>query len=268
VREAAAWGAAALAATGCESPRLDAELLLGAALGMGRAELVMRDRAAVGAEAWDRFAALIGRREAREPIAYILGIKAFRRISLTVDPRVLIPRPETEMLVEVGLELPAAARVADVGTGCGAVALALKDERPDLRVVGVDISGAALEVARANAARLALDVRFVEADLLDGGEYDAVLANLPYVEEGASLAAEIAGYEPSTALYAGEDGLDVVRRLVARLGSGVATARLVALEVGFGQADAVAGLLAGAGFGEVSRLRDLAGVERVVLGRR
>jgi release factor glutamine methyltransferase len=264
VRDAVARGAAELAAAGCETPRLDTELLLAAALGVDRERLVLDALSPVGSDGDARFSALLSRRTAREPVAYILGSKGFRRIDLAVDRRVLIPRPETELLVEVGLGLASGALVADVGTGSGAVALALKDERPDLRVVGIDLSGAALEVARGNGRRLGLDVTFVEADLLDGGAYDAVLANLPYVEAGASLAPEITLYEPAGALFAGADGLDLIRRLVARL-DGVP---LVALEVAFDQADAVALLLAEAGFGAVERLRDLAGHERVVVGRR
>jgi release factor glutamine methyltransferase len=177
---------------------------------------------------------------------------------------VLIPRPETETLVEAALGLPQSARVVDVGTGSGAVALALKDERPDLVVTATDTSDEALAVARANAARLGLDVRFARADLLDGaGEVDAVVSNPPYVEDGAELAPEIARHEPAAALYAGLDGLDVVRRLVAQAGErgGVA---FLALEVGDGQALAVEELARAAGFGRVERRPDLAGIERVV----
>jgi release factor glutamine methyltransferase len=156
--------------------------------------------------------------------------------------------------------------VVDVGTGSGAVALALKDERPDLDVWGIDLSTGAVAVARDNASRLGLDARFVVGDLLDGADvgFDAVLANLPYVADGASLAPEIARYEPAGALFAGPDGLDVIRRLVGML-DGV---NVVALEVGYDQADAVAALVGAAGFGSVQRLRDLAGHERVVVGRR
>jgi release factor glutamine methyltransferase len=173
---------------------------------------------------------------------------------------VLIPRPETELLVETALELPSGARVADVGTGSGAVALALKDERPDLEVTGFDVSEDALVVARGNAERLSLDVRFVQADLLDDGEYDAVVANLPYVPSGVELQPEISDYEPAAALFSGLDGLDLIRRLIARI-DGVP---FVALEIGFGQEAAVADLLGG----RTEILRDLAGHERVVLARR
>jgi release factor glutamine methyltransferase len=246
---------ARLERAGCDTPRLDAELLLAHALGVDRARLYVGD-APVPAG----FDALLARRAAREPVAYIVGYKEFRRIRVAVDRRVLIPRPETELLVESALDLPAGARVADIGTGSGAIALALKDERPDLNVTGFDLSEDALAVARGNAERLGLDVRFAEADLLDDGRYDAVVANLPYVPSGVELQPEIAEYEPAAALFAGPDGLDLIRRLIARI-DGVP---FVALEVGFGQEAAVADLLGG----RTEILLDLAGHERVVVARR
>jgi release factor glutamine methyltransferase len=266
VSEALGEAVARLRAASVETPRLDAELLLGDALGVGRSELVLRASEVLDEAASARFDALLRRREGREPVAYILGRKAFRHIELAVDPRVLIPRPETELLVEVGLEFPSRSRVVDVGTGSGAVALALKDERPDLEILGTDISAEAVAVARANASALGVEVEFVETDLLTGveGRVNAVLANLPYVTEGFELPPEISSYEPPAALFAGSDGLDVIRRLIAML-DGVGA---VALEVGFDQADAVGELLRGAGFQSVERLRDLAGHERVVIGRR
>jgi release factor glutamine methyltransferase len=266
VGDMVAQGAAALTAAGVGTPRLDAELLLGSVLGVGRARLLIDAREPLPAGALERYEELIARRAAREPVAYIVGQRNFRRIMLSVDPRVLIPRPETELLVEVGLSLPGGARVADVGTGSGAVALALADERPDLDVWGIDLSKGAVALARDNALRLGLDAHFVVADLLDGLEpaFDAVLANLPYVADGAMLEPEISRYEPAAALFAGPDGLEVIRRLLSMVGG----MSLVALEIGFDQADAVAGLLARAGFASVQRLRDLAGHERVVVGRR
>jgi release factor glutamine methyltransferase len=256
--------AARLSQAGCDTPRLDAELLLAEALGCDRAALVIRAHERLPEAARDRFQALLDRRVGREPVAYILGRKEFRRISLSVDRRVLIPRPETELLVEVGRSLPHGSRVADVGTGSGAVALALKDERPDLSVVGTDASADALDVARSNAARLGLEVSFVQADLLDAPDYDAVLANLPYVSSEDQLQPEIALYEPPDAVYAGADALALIRRLIAA----VERVPIVALEVGEGQAAQVAGLFAGAGFRSTERLRDLAGAERVVVARR
>jgi len=255
---------AALAAAGCDTPRLDAEVLLSFVLGVGRERLVIDAGSELDGQTLAGFAAVVARREAREPVAYILGRKPFRRISVVVDRRVLIPRPETELLVEVALSLGRGARVADVGTGSGAVALALKEERPDLSVVGVDVSADALEVARANAAELGLDVEFIRADLLEGvtRRFDAVVSNLPYVAEGSALPPEIELYEPPLALFGGPDGMDMVRRLLPM----VADIPLIALEVGLGEA--VASLVADAGFSSVEILRDLAGHERVVVGRR
>ncbi len=253
-----------LAAAGCDAPRLDAELLLASVLEVGRERLIVDARSELDRAAVARFGELVARREAREPVAYIVGRKAFRRITLHVDRRVLIPRPETELLVEVGLTLDRGARVVDVGTGSGAVALALKDERPDLDVWAMDVDPDALVVARQNGIHLGLDVAFVHGDLLAGltGRFDAVLANLPYVADGTDLPPEIGLYEPHGALFSGPDGLDLIRRLLPM----VAEVPLVALEVGL--PEAVASLMARAGFRSVERLRDLAGYERAVVGRR
>ena len=256
---------ATLADAGCDSPRLDAELLLSSALGVDRARLTLDGELELDGEAAAQFEEMIGRRAAREPVAYVLGRKDFRRITLAVDRRVLIPRPETELLVEVGLALPRAARVIDVGTGSGAVALALKDERADVEVWATEVDPDALEVARENARRLGLDVRFAQADLLEGigSHFDAVLANLPYVADTEDLPPEITRYEPISALRAGPEGLDLIRRLVTTVGA----IPLVALEVGFDHADAVADLLRSSGFRSSEKRRDLAGHERVVVGR-
>jgi release factor glutamine methyltransferase len=263
VRDALDSAVIALTASGCETPRLDAEVLLAAAMGVDRAALIADPRRGVEPEPFREY---VRRRAAREPVAYILGRKGFRRLELEVDPRVLIPRPETEHVVEAALALPRGARVVDVGTGSGAIALALADERPDLRVVATDTSVGALAVARANAARLGLRVEFLEGDLLEPveGPVDAVVSNPPYVRRGEVLAPEIARYEPAEALYAGVDGLEVVRRLV----SAVAAVGFVAFEVGAGQAREVAALLRAAGFEGVESVPDLAGVARVVVGRR
>ncbi|MGN6168617.1 MAG: peptide chain release factor N(5)-glutamine methyltransferase [Solirubrobacteraceae bacterium] len=268
VREAVASGSDRLATTGCDTPRLDAELLLAAALGHGsRARLMLDSEEGIDAVALAEYERLLARRERREPVAYILGHKWFRGICLRVDSRVLIPRPETELLVEVALSLSPGARVADVGTGCGAVAIALALERTDLTVTGIDASDDALVVARGNRDRLGAKVTFVCADLLDDGVYDAAVANLPYVGAGGHLAPEIALFEPHEALYAGTDGLDTLRRLASRLRARPGL-RFVALEVGIGQARVVGELLRSAGFSETGVHRDLAGHERVVVGRR
>jgi release factor glutamine methyltransferase len=270
VRDALDSAVVAIGAAGSETPRLDAELLLGHALGVDRAALAMAPEREVAGPAVRAFQDLVRRRSAgREPVAYLLGRRGFRRLELEIDARVLVPRPETELLVEAALELPRGARVVDVGTGCGAVALALKDERPDLDVLATDVSDDALAVARANAARLGLDVRLRRADLLEGlGPVDAVISNPPYVAEAdrATLPPEIARHEPPVALFGGPDGLAVVRRLAVQ--AGACPAKLLALEVGHGQAPAVAALVRAAGFGAVDVRRDLAGIERVVVGRR
>jgi release factor glutamine methyltransferase len=271
VREALDSAVIAIAAAGSDTPRLDAELLLADAMGLDRGALFMEPGREVTGPAVRAFQDAVRRRSAgREPVAYITGRRGFRHIELAVDRRVLVPRPETELLVEVGAELLAqGARVVDVGTGSGAIALALKDERPDLTVLATDVSAAALQVARANAARLGLDVRFAEGDLLAGvGEVDAVLSNPPYVAEAdrATLAPEIVRHEPPGALFAGADGLDVIRRLVPA--AAAAGARQLLVELGAGQAAAVASLMRRAGFAHVTARRDLAGIERVVIARR
>jgi release factor glutamine methyltransferase len=203
----------------------------------------------------------VRRRVMREPVAYILGRQEFRRISLAVDSRVLIPRPETELLVECAVEMEEGAWVHDVGTGSGAVALALASERPDMRVTGSDASAAAVDVARANGSRLGLRVEFVVASDWPAGAQspDLVVANLPYVREDEwdALQPEIRLYEPRAALVAGEDGLDAIRALVQSAPAGTQ----LALEHAPAQAGAVRSMLVG---GET--LRDLAGRDRVTLG--
>jgi len=203
-----------------------------------------------------------------EPVAYILGRRGFRRIELQVDPRALIPRPETELLVDVALEV-APRSVLDVGTGSGAVALAVADELPEAEVAATDTSPEALELARANAGRLGLAERVSFGEgTLPRGEFDLVLANLPYVSESEweGLAPEIREYEPRPALVAGPTGLESIEALVASLAAAPPAA--MALEVGAEQADRVDELVRGLGYPIVERRPDLAGIERMVLGRR
>jgi release factor glutamine methyltransferase len=272
VREALDSAVIAIAAAGSDTPRLDAELLLADVLGVRRAALFTDPGRELVGPSVRAFQHAVRRRSVgREPVAYILGRKGFRHIELLVDVRVLVPRPETELLVEVALSLPPGARVVDVGTGSGAIALALKHERPDLAVTGTDSSPDAIAVARANATALGLDVAFVAGDLLAGAERcDAILSNPPYVADAdrASLAPEIAHHEPPAALFAGADGLDVIRRLVPAAADALAAGGLLAIEVGAGQAPAVAALLEGARFASIQARLDLAGIERVVTGRR
>jgi release factor glutamine methyltransferase len=271
-RDALESAITAIAASGCETPRLDAELLLAHVLGVSRERLIVDRDLTVEGPAVRAFQDAVRRRAfAREPVAYIVGHRGFRRLELAVDPRALIPRPETELLVEVALSLPHGARVLDVGTGSGAVALALKDERPDLLLAGSDLSEDALALARANGERLGLPISWLRADLLAGvpDEFDAILSNLPYVPESdrASLSPEILRHEPSAALFSGADGLAAIRALLAQV-SERDRVKTVALEVGAGQAPAVSELARAAGFTAVRSEQDLAGIERVVVGER
>ncbi|MEA2332332.1 MAG: release factor glutamine methyltransferase [Thermoleophilaceae bacterium] len=258
-RDALDAAGTALGAAGCESPRLDAELLIADALGVDRAALVADPAMPIPGSAARVIGERVRRRVAREPVAYILASKGFRHIELMVDIRVLIPRPESELLVEVALELPAGARVHDVGTGSGAIALALAQERPDLVVSASDASAAAVEVARANAARLGLPLDAAVHRGLPPGTYDLVVANLPYVreDEWPALQPEITRYEPREALVSGADGLDAIRSLVA----GTLPGTRLALEHAPGQAEAVRGLLH-----DSETLPDLAGRPRVTVG--
>jgi release factor glutamine methyltransferase len=259
VRDALDAAVPALAAAGCDTPELDAEMLIADALGVERATLYAEPELRVSGAQARVIGERVRRRVAREPVAYILARKGFRRIELLVDSRVMIPRPETELLVEMALELPAGARVHEVGTGSGAVALALCTEHPDLIVSASDASPLAVEVARDNASRLRLSLEITEAAGLPAGDYDLILANLPYVreDEWGGLQPEIRRYEPREALVAGEDGLDAIRALVRQ----APPATRVALEHAPDQAAAVRGLLGGA-----ETLRDLAGRERVTVG--
>jgi len=264
----------ALRAAGVEDPRLDAEVLLAEAAGVQRAALVAGPEAELPPPAGRRFGEMVRRRLRREPVAYILGRRGFRNLELAVDRRVLVPRPETELLVELALERRPRT-VLDVGTGSGAIALAVADELPGCAVVATDTSAEALAVARANAERLGLAdrTRFLpgslpDADQVPEGGFDLLLANLPYVAERdwPALQPEVTQWEPREALQAGPDGLDAYRTLLRSVRSTSAELGAVGLEVGEGQAGAVAELVRGAGFGSVEVRRDLAGIERLVIG--
>jgi release factor glutamine methyltransferase len=283
-----ALGAAtdALVAAGVGEARLDAEVLLAHVTGRPRAALVADPGAALPSAVTRLYGEFVRRRLRREPVAYIVGSKGFRRLELAVDRRVLVPRPETELLVEVALERRPG-RVLDVGTGSGAIALALADELPEAEIVATDTSAGALAVARANAARLGLGgrVRFEAGTVPEGQGFDLALANLPYVAERdwAALEPEVTQWEPREALLAGEDGLDAYRALLAPMAAGPAEClrptfsdapqvldgiAAIAVEIGAGQALEVAELMRDAGFGEMEVREDLAGIPRVVVGER
>ncbi len=274
VGEALGSATDALAAAGVDSPRLDAELLLEAATGRDRAALIAMPEVGVEAAQARAFGAMLRRRLQREPLAYILGLKGFRMIELAVDPRVLVPRPETELLVELALELEPRA-LLDVGTGSGAIALAVADELASCEVVATDVSRDAIAVAEANAARLGLErrVRFELGSLPSSGDFDLLVANLPYVRsvDWQDLEPEITDHEPRGALVSGEDGLTAIRELLDAVSAGAGgdcPVAAIGLEVGEGQAPAVAELARAAGFGRIEIRPDLAGIGRCVVGHR
>jgi release factor glutamine methyltransferase len=224
------------------------------------------------------FRALIERRKGGEPIQYITGEQEFYGLPFRVTPAVLIPRPETEHLVEkvLGLaKLFSSPRIVDIGTGSGAIPVALVRHLVHSQITAVDLSTAALDVARENARRNGVEerIRFLEGDLLApvaGEQFEIVVSNPPYVPEGdrASLSVEVREHEPALALFAGEDGLAVYRRLIPQAFAVLVPGGFLALEIGYGQAEAVCGLLTGAGFVEVETAADLQGIARVVWGRR
>ncbi|BCN37733.1 release factor glutamine methyltransferase [Alicycliphilus denitrificans] len=253
--------------------RIDAQMLLLHALGRptgDRAWLLAHDTDPLDAPALARYQALCARRAAGEPVAYLTGGKEFYGLPLRVDARVLDPRPDTEILVDWALELLAplpAPRVADLGTGSGAIALALQHARPDARVLAVDASAGALAVARANAERLGLPVRFVQADWLAGiaGPFDAIVSNPPYIPAQDPHLAALA-HEPLSALASGADGLDDIRAIIAQAPALLAPGGWLLLEHGWDQAGAVQALLRAAGLVRVQSRDDLAGIARCTGG--
>jgi release factor glutamine methyltransferase len=256
------------------TPRLDAELLLAHALAVGRARLRSHGEVVPASEAAARFLALIERRAAGEPVAYILCRKDFWTLELAVSPAVLVPRPETELLVERALALHPAdeARVADLGTGSGAIALALASARPRWQVVATDISAAALAVARENAAALGLArVEMIQGDwltCLPGRTFDLLVSNPPYVAaEDAALRTPELMREPRLALVAEEDGLAALRAIARAAPVHLEPGGWLLLEHGATQAAAVAGALVARGFAQVRSHRDLAGRERMTEGQ-
>jgi len=271
------WTTRRFADAGVDSPRLAAQILLAHALGIPRVQLYVQHDKPLGPEELGRYRELVKRRLAGEPVAYLTGQQEFWSLPLAVDARVLVPRRDTETLVEVVLDQvdrAAALRIADIGTGSGAVALALARELPNAQVVATDRSTEALAVARDNAARLQLAVELREGDLLaalaDGERFDVVASNPPYVPSGDidRLAPEVRR-EPRAALDGGPDGLDALRRLVSGAASHLtAPGGLLALEHGFDQGAAVRSLIdAAGGFQPAATRSDMGGQPRVTFSR-
>jgi len=269
---------ARLAAGGVPTPAPDAERLLRHVLGWDRARLVVSWSDPVPEEAAARFEALVDQRARRVPLQHLTGTQAFWRHEFLVTPGVLIPRPETEIVVEQALRLmrgrPAPA-ILDVGTGSGCIALSLAAELPAAQVDAIDASPAALAVARENARRLGLEgrVRFHEGDLLApvaGRRFDLIASNPPYVDPATrpSLAPEVRDHEPALALFPPGGPLDVYRRLAPQAAAALRPGGFLLLEVGLGQADAVGAILADAGLVVDDVVRDLQGIPRTLVARR
>jgi release factor glutamine methyltransferase len=264
---------ARLAATS-RNPRRDAEVLLAHVLGCDQTALLTHPERLLSPDELDQWEGFLRRRLASEPMQYITGAQEFFGLLLEVTPDVLIPRPETEHLVEAALEhvgREANARMVDVGTGSGAIAVALTHARPRSHVTAVDLSPRALEVARRNAQRHGvLDrVTLLESNLLeavDGADFDVVVSNPPYIAEGEVLEPQVSNYEPQPALYSGPTGLEVYERLIPEAGRVLKPGGWLLLEIGFGQQPAVEALLRG--WRNVSVVHDLQGIPRVVQAMR
>jgi release factor glutamine methyltransferase len=270
-------GAALASAASLLGTRLDAELLLAHVLDGSRASVVARDERVLTPEEQGDFEQLLARRMAGEPLAYLTGTREFWSLELEVTRDVLVPRPETELLVEWYLSFPRKreSRVFDLGTGSGAIALAIAKERADARVVASDLSAAALGVARANARSIGADnVEFVQGSLFEALDsrvrgndgFDVIVSNPPYVAEGDPHLAELK-FEPALALTSGADGLDALRAIVAGAPARLRDGGWLLVEHGATQGAAVRELFARAGFAQVETRRDLAGLERATGGR-
>jgi release factor glutamine methyltransferase len=278
-----AVAAALAAATGrleraaVEGARLDAELLMAAAAHTSRAAVIV-GAAQIDATVMERFERMVARREAREPLAYIVGHREFFSLEFEVRPGVLIPRPETETLVETALDFlngRLSATILDIGTGSGAIAIAVAKNAPAARIVARDISKVSLEVAASNAERhrCADRITFLQGDCFaaldaarDGSRFDLIVSNPPYIAEAefATLDPEVRDFEPRIALAGGRDGMDFYRKIAAGLSRWLKRGGEVIVEVGAGQAETVEALMRAAGCLPSVRVRDLSGVERVV----
>jgi len=278
IRRVLAWAVDDLKKRGFSSPRLDAELLLCHVLGQDRIKLILEADRPLEKTELNRYRELFQRRRAGEPVAYLLGVREFYGRPFRVDKRVLIPRPDTETLVEVALErtrhLSLSARVLDLCTGSGCVALSLAKERPTTCVVGLDISPDAIAVARDNLVRLgAVNCAIGQSDLYAAlgpprPWFDLITANPPYIPDGeiAGLEVDIRGFEPHLALAGGDDGLSVMQRVVSEAPQHLTKGGVLAVEMMTGQGPAVAALFEQCGFSDVWIKKDLGGRERVVSG--
>ena len=280
VRDALRWSLRVLVSSGLDSPRLDAEILLADALGLSRTQLLVHAQESIDASAARRFTDLVKQRARHEPVAYLIGRRAFYDVELHVGTGALIPRPETEHLVEEALTWARAQgarplKVVDVGTGSGALAVVLARHLPQARVWGIDISSDALRVAAHNVAQFDLGRRslLVQGDLLNPfvTEFDLIVANLPYVRSDAlpSLARDVVAFEPHLALDGGEDGLATIRRLLPQIAARMSATSLLLLEIDEGQGTTVVEMLhRHVPDARVAVLRDYAGFERVVRAER
>jgi release factor glutamine methyltransferase len=273
VRDLLQRAAQTLAAQGLGTPRLDAEVLLATALATDRSALYVHLTDPVPPPAAAGFAALLARRLRREPVAYLAGAQEFWSLPFAVTPDVLIPRPETELLVEIvrALPLPPAPSLCDLGTGSGCIAVALARELPAARLWAVDVSMRALAVARRNAARhgVADRIAFIASDLCTAiaARFDAIVSNPPYVAEGAVERGEVA-WEPGVARFGGADGLVVVRRLLSEAAARLRPGGWLVVEIGAGQQAAVDAAARHAGWKSVGFRTDLAGIPRALVARR
>ncbi len=271
-----AWAADDFRARGIEKPRLDAEVIVGFVLGLSRTQIIIDAQRPLEPTELARLRGLVKRRRAREPVAYLRGEREFYGRTFRVDKRVLVPRPDTEILVEVALARSRAwslsARVLDLCTGSGCVAITLARQRPTTQVRATDISADALDVARDNALRLgAYNVSFAQGDLFASarGQYELITANPPYIPSGdiATLQADVRDHEPRLALDGGADGLDFVRRIVDDAPTHLVPGGVLALEIGAGEAADTAKILADRGFAQIEVAKDYGQIERVVSGR-
>ena len=280
IAEALAEGRTLLARNAIDNPGLDARLLLAAASGLSTSHILARGEAELADAPREKFHAMIARRAAGEPVARILGEKEFWGMPLRLAPATLVPRPDTEILVEAALAavrsqgLPEDLTLCDLGTGSGAIALALLRELPGARAVATDISEEALAAAKANAQSLDLAgrIEFVHADFAAGpaGPFHLVVSNPPYVRSGdiAGLPREVRDHDPALALDGGADGLDAYRALASRFPGLICIGGVAIFEVGEGQSDAVSALLVGAGLSHLETRPDLGGTPRIVVAMR